>query len=160
MAGNHNFNKPGDAFTGRDEDGRFVEGNPGQKGNFAVEPDEFYRLGMEYCAMCEETKRAPTIAGLCRHLNISMVTYGKYGKREEFAFEWEQVRIRIVEVWEGRLFGSGTQGAQFWLRNNAGYEDKRQTELSGPNGSPINTVNSVEIVGVAPAGMQFDKDAL
>lgn len=160
MAGNSNFNKPGDAFTGRDEKGCFVEGNPSNKGNFAVEPDEFYRLGMEYCAECEEQKKAPTIAGLCRKLNISLMTYSNYGKREEFAFEWEQVRVRIVEVWEGRLFGSGTAGAQFWLRNNAGYKDTRQTELSGPDGKPVETVTSIEIVGVPPPGTNLDADAL
>ncbi len=157
---NHNFNKPGDAFTGRDEKGLFLEGNPSTSGHFAVSPDDFFEKGMAYCAQCEELKKPPTIAGLCRSLCISMKTYYNYGAREEFEWEWEQVRVRMVECWESRLFGQGTQGAQFWLKNHAGYKDTKQTELSGPNGEAITTVTSVEIVGVPPPGTMLDVDAL
>lgn len=161
MAGNHEFNKPGSAFTeGRDEKGLFVAGNALRKGEFLVEPDEFYRIGMEFCDECEALKKTPTIAALCRKLGVTPVTLYNYEKRDEFSFEVHAVRLRIVEVWEARLIGSGTAGAQFWLRNNAGYKDTRQTELSGPNGGPVETVTSVEVVGVMPAGVTLDPDAL
>lgn len=161
MAGNHHFNKPGDSFTeGRNEKGMFVAGNQCAAGDFLVEPDEFYRLGMEFCQECEENKRTPTIAGLCRKMGITPRTLYNYEARDEFSFEVNAVRLRISEVWEARLIGSGTAGAQFWLRNNAGYKDTRQTELSGPNGGAIETVTSVEVVGVMPTGIQLDPDAL
>ncbi len=158
MVGNPHFNKPGNSFV-RAEDGTFLPGHPGFVA-LKIEPDEFYRLGMEFCDICEETKRTPTIAGLCRHLGISMKTYYNYCKRDDMAFECESVQMRIVEVWEARLIGSGTAGAQFWLRNNAGYKDMRQTELSGPNGEPIQSVTSVEIVGVDAPQLGLDPDAL
>ena len=68
--------------------------------------------------------------------------------------------MRIVEVWESRLIGTGSNGAQFWLRNNAGYQDRRMTELSGPDGKPMETITSVQIVGVDAPQLGLDPDAL
>jgi len=160
MAGNKKLNKPGNRFlleTAKEKGWDLPHDNTGE---FKVMPDDFLELGLEYCKECEETKRPPTIAGLCLKLRITHATYHNYAKRPEFAYEMEQVRLRVVEVWESRLFGTGSNGAQFWLRNNAGYQDRRMTELSGPDGKALETVTTVQIVGVAPPGTDFDPEAL
>src|ERR1700743_759567 len=90
--GNPNWNKPSDGFVR----GAGVSGNPDGR-PLNIDPEEFYTKGMAFCLKCEKDKKTPTIAGLCRFVGISMRSYYNYAKREEFAFEIEQVQLRIVE---------------------------------------------------------------
>lgn len=129
--------------------GRFVVGNSGYQTN-EFTPDEFYELACT--AMDTFGKKAPTIAGLCVAMGISLPTFYAYGKREGYATAWQMIRTRLVAFWEGNLAASACTGSIFWLKNNADYRDVQRTELTGPDGNPVESITRVEVVGVAADG--------
>lgn len=117
-----------------------------------------------YFAACEKAKKPFTVMGLCNVLGICRQTWHNYqNKWEEYAEVMEPARRRVEQWWEERLAGTACTGAIFWLKNNGGYKDTLQQEISGPNGAPVE-IKKVEIIGVVPPSSgiteAMDPDAL
>jgi hypothetical protein len=49
----------------------------------------------------------------------------------------KRAKLKIEMNWEEQLFDGKGSGPIFWLKNHAGYVDKQQSEISGPDGAPI-----------------------
>jgi len=118
----------------------------------------------DYFALCEKTKKPFTVMGICNVLGISRQTWHNYqDKWAEYADVMGPARRRVEQWWEERLAGTACTGAIFWLKNNGGYKDTTQQEISGPDGSPVQYAK-VEIVGVVPPNVGdtevMDADAL
>lgn len=85
--------------------------------------------------------KPPTIAGLCVFLGFSdrhaLSEYEGYGA--DFSATVKNARLRIEEDRSERLLGKDTftPGVIFDLKNNHGWRDKSEQELSGPDGGPI-----------------------
>ena len=70
-----------------------------------------------------------TMSGLARRLYISRDTLVNYSNRELFSDTVRQARDRVQEDVETRLMETTNQaGAQFSLKNNFSWKDKREVE--------------------------------
>lgn len=91
--------------------------------------------------------RAMTLEGLCIFLDIGRQTWADYRGRKDFS----EVATRVEEIVRTQKF----QGAAADLLNpniiarDLGLADK--SELSGPEGGPVQTVTKIELVGVRPS---------
>lgn len=86
----------------------------------------------------------PTITGLAAALDLTRQGLINYEGREEFFDTVRQAKIQVEEILEQGLYGN-VAGLMFNLKNNFGWKDKSETEVSGPDGGPIQNKWSVEI---------------
>lgn len=99
----------------------------------------------------ESGAKPPTLAGLCYFLGFAdkqaLSEYEGYG--DEFSLPVKKARLRIERDRSERLLGKDTftPGVIFDLKNNHGWKDKTEQELSGANGGPIE-VREVILRGV------------
>jgi hypothetical protein len=77
----------------------------------------------------------PTMAGLARSVGLSRQGLLNYSKKEEFFDTIKDARLRVEEALENRLYGNSPTGAIFNLKNNFGWKDKTETDLSSSDGS-------------------------
>lgn len=77
-----------------------------------------------------------TITGLAVALDTSRETLLDYQEREEFSDTIKKAKAKIHAFAENRLFENNPTGVIFNLKNNFGWKDKTETELSG-GGDPI-----------------------
>jgi hypothetical protein len=82
----------------------------------------------------------PTVAGLAYALNMTRETIRCYGEKDEFSDTIKRAKQRIEISLEQRLAGNNVTGAIFNLKNNFGWKDKTEQELSGPDGGAIEVV--------------------
>lgn len=88
-------------------------------------------------AVIEINNPAPyTMAGLARAIGLSRQALLAYKKRKDengkdFIVTIKAARVRVQEDVEMRLMESAATGAIFNLKNNFGYQDKREEEHSG-----------------------------
>lgn len=93
----------------------------------------------------------PTMSGLAYALGFedrdSFARYEEYGP--DFSRTVKRARLRIEQDRHERLIDRDkfTAGVIFDLKNNHGWKDMSQQELSGPNGGPID-VREVVLRGV------------
>jgi hypothetical protein len=80
-----------------------------------------------------------TMSGLARRLGIDRDTLLNYGKRDEYFGTIKDARERVQEDVETRLMETSNQsGAIFNLKNNFGWKDKTETDLtSGGDKLPV-----------------------
>jgi hypothetical protein len=94
----------------------------------------------EYFAERLVAEKPPTIAGLAYFLGFedrhALNTYEGY---DGFSATVKRARSRIEQDRAERLLGRDTftPGVIFDLKNNHGWKDKTEQELSGPDGGPI-----------------------
>lgn len=80
-----------------------------------------------------------TMSGLARRLGITRQTLVNYGNRELFFDTVREARDKVQEDVETRLMETTNQsGAQFNLKNNFGWKDKTEQDLT-TNGESLNT---------------------
>lgn len=91
---------------------------------------------------------APTVSGLAYTLGMTTETLRTYGNDDEFSATVKRAKQRIEMFLEGRLYGQAVTGSIFNLKNNFGWKDKSEQELSGPNGGPIETSTSINFIPV------------
>lgn len=89
----------------------------------------------------------PTVSGLAYLLDMSTETLRHYGNKDEYTATVKKAKLRIEMALEQHLYGTAVTGAIFNLKNNFGWKDKTEQELSGPNGGPIQT-KTLSVVGV------------
>lgn len=91
---------------------------------------------------------APTISGLAYHLDMTTESLRRYEKKDDFCATIKAAKQRVERALEQRLYGQNVTGTIFNLKNNFGWKDKIEQELTGKDGGPIQT--SWTILPVAP----------
>lgn len=87
-----------------------------------------------------------TISGLAMALGMSTETLREYAKKDEFSGPIKKARQKVETSWEKALLRGGS-GPIFWLKNNAGWRDKREHTVDGKM-----KVSKVEYVIEDPKG--------
>lgn len=95
---------------------------------------------------------APTMAGLARHLKVDRKTIVNYGHDQEYFRTIKEARSRVEEFLEQKLYGNTVTGVIFNLKNNFGWKDKTEQELTGADGGPIKTDNQFTVTFVGTDG--------
>lgn len=93
----------------------------------------------------EREVRMPTITGLALALGFSSrSSWYEYEEKPEFTDTIKRARMRVEHDYEMQLrtSQSGQAGTIFALKN-LGWKDKQEQEISGPNGSPIETKSTI-----------------
>lgn len=96
---------------------------------------EQYFKGDALVDMGEYVSFQPTMSGLARSVGLSRQGLLNYSKKEEFFDTIKDARLRVEEALEGRLYGNSPTGAIFNLKNNFGWKDKTETDLTSSDGS-------------------------
>lgn len=91
---------------------------------------------------------APTVSGLAYALGMSTEALRNYQDKDEFLATVKKGKQRIEMFLEGRLYGQAVTGSIFNLKNNFGWKDKSEQELSGPGGGPIETTTNINFIPV------------
>jgi len=83
-----------------------------------------------YFGICEGNDEVPTMAGLAYHLGfLSRSSLFDYKERDEFSASIKRARLYIESKWESASLKGGG-GVVFWMKNNAGYTDKSEQEVT------------------------------
>lgn len=88
----------------------------------------------------------PTVTGLGLVLDLSRQGLINYEVRDEFVDTIKRAKNKIEAYLEQSLHGTTVTGVIFNLKNNYKWQDKHETELSGPDGKPIDTKWTFEVV--------------
>lgn len=98
-----------------------------------------------YFASCDENN-PPLISGLAYHLDMSTEALRKYQSRDEFVATIKKAKQRVEMALEKRLNQAAPVGAIFSLKNNFGWKDKTEQEVTGADGGPIKNEWTVRLV--------------
>ena len=94
--------------------------------------EELNRKVKGYFDDCEKSGRPLTMNGLAYALDITRQTLLNYAEREEFFVSISRARHKIQLFAEESLYDKERfKGAQFSLKNNHGWKDKQEVEVSG-----------------------------
>ena len=87
----------------------------------------------DYFATVEANGKMPTLSGLCLHLGFEdRESFGRYADySEDFSRTIKKARLIIEDDRNQRLAQPACTGVIFDLKNNHGWKDKTETELSG-----------------------------
>ena len=125
---------------------QFAVGNNGGRPRKFDSANEMYSAGLAYINQTLAEEKHLTFTGLCIALGIVKNTYwdyedGKYDTDEQvFSTPLKDLKQRVENYAESRLFGNNPTGAIFALKNY-GWKDKTETEITGPNGGPLEVSN-------------------
>lgn len=90
-----------------------------------------------------EWKKPPTITGLANALDTTRETLLNYEDKEEFSDTIKRAKEQVHQYVEEYLFtGKNQTGAIFNLKNNYGWKDKTETDLT-TGGEKILGINYV-----------------
>lgn len=89
-----------------------------------------------------------TITGLANFLETSRETLINYENKEEFFDTIKAAKDRVENYWEELLIGSNATGPIFNLKNNYGWKDKTEQDIT-TGGDKINTA-LVEFLDAKP----------
>lgn len=107
------------------------------------DPAVFAEKTRDYFEDIEAKGKMPTMAGLCLHLGFydreSFARYAEYG--DDFSRTVKAARLMIEDDRHQRLANPACTGVIFDLKVNHGWQDKTVSELTGPNGGPVETVS-------------------
>ena len=96
-------------------------------------------------AVIEIINPAPyTMSGLASFLGVDRDTILNYSKKEEYFGTIKRAREKVHADVETRLMESNPIGAIFNLKNNFGWKDKTETELTNPDGNLKPTVRIID----------------
>lgn len=73
----------------------------------------------------------PTMSGLAMALDLSRQGLLEYSNKDEFSDAIKKARQKVEVALEQRLAGSAPAGTIFNLKNNFGWKDKTEQEMSG-----------------------------
>lgn len=82
----------------------------------------------------------PTISGLAYTLGMSTEAFRNYEQKDDFLATVKRAKQRVEMSLEQRLAGHAVTGSIFSLKNNFGWKDKSEQEISGKDGKPIEAV--------------------
>lgn len=99
----------------------------------------------------EKKKFAPTLSGLALFLGVDRSTLHNYSKKEEYFHTIKNARTRIEAHLEKKLYGNNVTGLIFNLKNNFGWKDKQDIDLT----SKGTTYNIPEGVDPATASQMY-----
>jgi hypothetical protein len=99
----------------------------------------------EYFAMCND-ENPPLVSGLAYHLDMNTESLRRYSADEQFYATVKRAKQRVEMYLEKRLQQQSPVGSIFSLKNNFGWKDKTEQELSGPDGGPIKNDWTVRLV--------------
>ena len=95
-------------------------------------PEEMQVIIDRYFAECAGNKTPVTMAGLAYALGMTTRALLEYAKKDKFLPTIKEARQFVESSVETLLLsGNHAAGAIFWLKNNAGWKDKVETEHSG-----------------------------
>ena len=72
----------------------------------------------------------PTMAGLARSLGMCRQSLLNYSEKDEFLDTIKEARLRVEEALEDRLFDPSPTGVIFNLKNNFGWKDVQDRNIS------------------------------
>lgn len=120
------------------------------RANRTDSPELFDDLSEEYAQIAKGIDDIhPTVSGLAYILDMSRQALCDYEKKDEFLDTIKKAKLRIEKYLEVRLYGTAVTGTIFNLKNNFGWKDKTEQELTGADGGPIQT-KTLTVVGVEP----------
>jgi hypothetical protein len=110
----------------------------------------------EYFAEVEGKGKLPTLSGLCLHLGfVDKQSFSNYESYEEpFSLTVKKARLRIEDDRHQRLANPACTGIIFDLKANHGWQDKIVTEMSGPEGGPIQSQGSIKVEGLSESALR------
>jgi len=88
----------------------------------------------------------PTFQGFANSIEVNGDTLVEWSKiHQDFSAAYSRAKELQEHIWltngMNNLYNS--QFAQFFGKNCLGYKDKNETEISGPNGGPIQTAQNL-----------------
>ena len=96
----------------------------------------------EYFELCKEEKKPYTITGLALALCTTRDLLVDYESKDKFSDTIKRAKLKIHNYAEESLFTrNNTSGVIFNLKNNFGWNDKTETELSTPKDQPLQIEN-------------------
>jgi hypothetical protein len=87
---------------------------------------------IELCSITHDEH--PTVSGIALVLDLNRKTLLDYQGREEFHPTVKKAKARVEGYVEQRLHNQACTGMIFSLKNNFGWKDKKETEMSGSVG--------------------------
>ncbi|RMF43158.1 MAG: hypothetical protein D6751_10795 [Deltaproteobacteria bacterium] len=95
-------------------------------------PEDMQQAVDVFFATCEANEWPATIAGLANALGMDRMSLLNYSRKDDFFDVVKRARQKVEEEVERRMLsGQAAAGAIFWMKNNAAYRDKMETEHSG-----------------------------
>ena len=91
---------------------------------------ESYFNNDAFIDMGDEKVFAPTVEGLAFALGMTRKTLIEYEKKDEFCNTIKRAKQRIGIALEQRLYGNNVTGIIFNLKNNFGWKDKTEQDIS------------------------------
>ena len=93
--------------------------------------EEYYKEQCQKAAIADLASPILTMSGLARRLGLSRQGLIDYSKKEEFFDTIKELREMVHESVEERLLSGVAQtGSIFNLKNNFGWKDKTEQEVS------------------------------
>lgn len=89
----------------------------------------------------------PTVSGLAVVLDLTRQGLIEYGGKEIFSDTVKKAKARIEAYSEQRLHQGAPTGMIFSLKNNFGWKDKTEQEVTGAGGGPMNLSHTITVVG-------------
>lgn len=124
---------------------RHNEANPDKEYIFkeTLSPED-----IEVIDMVEES--IPLVSGLAYILGMSTEAFRNYEQKDDFLATVKRAKQRIEISLETRLAGNAVTGSIFNLKNNFGWKDKTEQELTGKDGGPI-VSKTLVVKGIDPS---------
>lgn len=103
--------------------------------------DDFQAQIDAYFKACDDKEQLYTITGLALFLGFAGTdSLRDYGEKPAYASAVKKAKNKIVQQIEERLIGGKPPiGLIFWLKNNAGWADKQDIDIT-TNGKDIGVV--------------------
>ena len=92
-------------------------------------PEEMQKKIDAYFARCKEDELFPTMSGLAYELEFTTQALRDYEKKDEFLCTVKRAKQFVEMAWEQALLSGKGSGPIFWLKNNAGWKDKKDVDL-------------------------------
>lgn len=92
-----------------------------------------------YFDKCDKEKKPYTMTGLANALDLDRETVRNYRKDELFGSAIARAKGRVEQQWEEMLPYAKGSGVQFNLKNNWGWKDRSEQEITGAGGAPLTT---------------------
>jgi hypothetical protein len=123
-----------------------VEGkNPCGRPRIFSSPEELQIKIDKYFEEAESKGKPLTMSGLAIALGIERATLCNYNKDEEYFETIKKARAKVESSFEELLLsGKATAGIIFALKNNFGWADKNELEVSGNKDKPLEVIITVE----------------
>jgi len=100
--------------------------------------EELGRKIDEYFAECDAKNEPYTVTGLALALGLDRKGLLLYQGKNEYSNTIQKAKQKVQAYAERQLYRNGqVAGVIFSLKNNFGWEDKVQQEISGPEGGPV-----------------------